>query len=288
MLTNVKFLSIKIAIIVKDNQLLFYSLLFIFSLNIIYFISGNPESFNLVFNNSETNEFFNNIVLFSSIVPVKIYIDSDTMKQDIIKDNNKKAGVYRWVNNKTNNTYIGSSINLSNRFRLYYNYDIISDKNKNKSMINEALVKHGYSKFSLEILEYCDSNIVLEREQYYLDLLSSEYNILKIAGNLSRFKYSEEFILKRMNAFAENRKIKETIESKEILNEDIPFVNFPLKGSIRPQEVIDKIRKNHSRSKIVYEYKVDKITLIAKYDSLRQASFFLLSGLNDSFIYNTN
>ena len=31
------------------------------------------------------------------------------------------------------------------------------------------------------------------------------------------------------------------------------------------------MRKNHSRSKTVYEYKTDKITLIAKYDSLRQA-----------------
>jgi hypothetical protein len=31
------------------------------------------------------------------------------------------------------------------------------------------------------------------------------------------------------------------------------------------------MRKNHSRTKTVYEYKADKITLIAKYDSLRQA-----------------
>ena len=36
-----------------------------------------------------------------------------------------------------------------------------------------------------EILEYCEVQILLEREQYYLDLLSAKatkYNIAKIAG----------------------------------------------------------------------------------------------------------
>jgi group I intron endonuclease len=126
-----------------------------------------------------------------SIVPIKVYSNADTMKEDIIKDNYKKAGVYRWINNETDHIYIGSSINFSNRLRLYYNYDFISDKSK--SMINNALVKHGYSKFSLEILEYCDASLVLEREQHYLDTLNPKYNILKTAGNLIGFKHSEDF-----------------------------------------------------------------------------------------------
>jgi hypothetical protein len=42
------------------------------------------------------------------------------------------------------------------------------------------------------------------------------------------------------------------------------------------------MRKNHSRSKIVYEYKADKVTLIAKYDSLRQAQE--VSGLTREYI----
>jgi len=41
------------------------------------------------------------------------------------------------------------------------------------------LVNYGYSKFTFEILEYCDADIVLEREQYYLDTLQPVYNILK-------------------------------------------------------------------------------------------------------------
>ena len=50
-------------------------------------------------------------------------------------------------------------------------------------MISKALLKHGYSNFTLEILEYCDSKDLINREQYYIDLLNPGYNILKIAGS---------------------------------------------------------------------------------------------------------
>ena len=36
--------------------------------------------------------------------------------------------------------------------------------------ICNALFKHDYSNFSLEILEYCESEKCLEREGYYLKL----------------------------------------------------------------------------------------------------------------------
>jgi hypothetical protein len=58
-------------------------------------------------------------------------------------------------------------------------------------MIYKALVKYGYSSFKLEILENSEPNILIEREQYYLDLLNPEYNILKKAGSLLGFRHSE-------------------------------------------------------------------------------------------------
>lgn len=57
--------------------------------------------------------------------------------------------------------------------------------------IKKALFKHGYSNFSLEILEYVRNNVVT-REQYYLDLLKPEYNVLKIAGSSLGYKHTEE------------------------------------------------------------------------------------------------
>jgi group I intron endonuclease len=68
------------------------------------------------------------------------------------------------------------------RFRDYYNFTFLEGEiKKNNSMIYKALVKYGYSSFKLEILENCEPNILIEREQYYLDLLNPEYNILKKA-----------------------------------------------------------------------------------------------------------
>jgi len=73
--------------------------------------------------------------------------------------------------------YIGSSDNLNRRFREYFNINHLLN---NKSMyICNSLIKHGYCNFSLTILEYCESDKCIEREKYYIDLLGSEYNIVK-------------------------------------------------------------------------------------------------------------
>jgi group I intron endonuclease len=53
-------------------------------------------------------------------------------------------------------------------------------------------LKYGYSNFSLDILEYCKEEDVLLREQYYLDLLQPEYNILKKADSSFGFQHTEE------------------------------------------------------------------------------------------------
>lgn len=57
---------------------------------------------------------------------------------------------------------------------------------------SRALLKYGYSSFGLYILEYCDPKYLLKREQYYIDLLNPEYNILKKAGSLLGFQHREE------------------------------------------------------------------------------------------------
>lgn len=48
----------------------------------------------------------------------------------------------------------------------------------------------------MDILEYCSKTKLLEIEQYYLDLLIPEYNILKYAYYLLAFKHSQEDIEK--------------------------------------------------------------------------------------------
>lgn len=131
-----------------------------------------------------------------SIVPFKTYTNADTLKDLVIQENKEKSGVYRWRHLITGKSYIGSSINLGRRFRDYFNYNFITHE-KNKNMyIYRALLKHGYSHFKLEILEYCADEEVRAREQYYIDLLKPEYNLLQTAGSSLGFKHSEESLAK--------------------------------------------------------------------------------------------
>jgi hypothetical protein len=114
----------------------------------------------------------------NNIKPAVIYTNSDTMRLQILKDNKFKSGIYRWVNQETGESYIGSATNLYQRFYFYYSQLNIEEVlNRSKSHILKAILKYGYSKFSIEILEYCSPEICIEREQYYIDLLNPEYNI---------------------------------------------------------------------------------------------------------------
>jgi len=82
-----------------------------------------------------------------------------------------------WINQVNGKSYVGSSVNLGYRLKQYYSVSYLN-RNKSVSSISRALVKYGHSNFKLEILEYCEPNrlIILEREQYYIDLLKPEYN----------------------------------------------------------------------------------------------------------------
>ncbi len=124
------------------------------------------------------------------VIPVKIYSNSDLDKELIVNENKGRTGVYRWVHIDSGKSYIGSSANLSIRFKQYFNYNHISYPKRNLR-IYRALLKYGYAGFSLEILEYCNTDLLLQREQFYFDTLNPEYNILKVAGSPLGYRHSE-------------------------------------------------------------------------------------------------
>jgi group I intron endonuclease len=78
--------------------------------------------------------------------------------------------------------------------------------------IYKALLKYDHSGFKLEILEYCEPGNCIEREQYYLDLLNPEYNILKTAGSCLglTFKHSPETKKRMSEAKKGNNHSEET------------------------------------------------------------------------------
>jgi group I intron endonuclease len=120
---------------------------------------------------------------------IKLY-ENATLKKQIIDENKNKSGIYLLTNLLNKDKYVGQSIDLGKRFTKYFTLSYL--KNRNTLVISRALIKYGYANFSISILEYCDKDILNEREQYYMDIIKPVYNTLKIAGSSSGYKHTQE------------------------------------------------------------------------------------------------
>lgn len=103
---------------------------------------------------------------------------------------------------------------LNDRFRRYFNHSYLSSSQRGASLICKALLKYGYAEFRLEILEYCPISTVLDREQFYIDKLNPEYNILKIAGSNLGYKHSEVSLKLMSDASISRNKSEEVLKFK--------------------------------------------------------------------------
>lgn len=113
----------------------------------------------------------NSILIYNEVLKDKV---------SLLKDLKGKSGIYMWINKTNNKIYIGSSIDLKSRISGYLKNSVLI---RDKSMpICAALMKYGYSGFTLEILEFCDKDDVIDRENYYFNLYNPDYNIVKVAG----------------------------------------------------------------------------------------------------------
>lgn len=142
------------------------------------------------YNNNRNQNFLDTVKIVS---PIKTYSNAEEMKTEALKDNKGKSGIYRWINKINGNTYVGSAVNLKKRLGNYYN---MKELTRSPRPITDALLKYGHKNFILEILEYCDTTNLIEREQFYLDLLIPEYNILKFAYSVLGYKHTQETIAK--------------------------------------------------------------------------------------------
>lgn len=168
----------------------------------------------------------------SEVKPLIVYSNCDLEKDRILKENRNKAVIYRWINNVNKKTYIGSSVNFTVRLYKYYSVKHLINHN---TPIHNALLKYGYSNFTLEILEYCEGVNPVLREQFYFDLLKPEYNILEQAGSSLGFKHSDE----SLELFKNNRKVSEETRN-----------NLSLAAIGRTLTKEDKIKISNSRQGI--------------------------------------
>lgn len=104
------------------------------------------------------------------------------------------AGIYKIINLVNNKIYIGSAVNFNKR-KNNHKSKLLMNKHHSKKLQN-AWNKYGFENFEFEIIEECEKEKLIEREQYYIDLYNSfneGYNCCPIAGSSLGAKRSDDF-----------------------------------------------------------------------------------------------
>lgn len=135
--------------------------------------------------------------------------------------------------------------------------------------ICNSLFKHGYSNFSLTILEYCEPEKCLEREKHYWGLFNPEYNIAKDpTAPMSGRKHSDETkIIMSETKKGENNPMfgkNHSDETKTKISGAITGENHPMYGKPKPEGA--------GRLSQQIEVTDIKNNQTASYDSIREAA----------------
>jgi hypothetical protein len=123
------------------------------------------------------------------------------------------SGIYAIVNKENGHRYVGSAIDIPSRWRVHRHH--LNKNNHHSPHLQNAWNKYGEGNFEFIVLEECPTNLVLQREQEYLNS-SPEYNTAKIAGSQYGFRFSEE---QKKKASEVHTGFRHTEESKKKMSE---------------------------------------------------------------------
>ena len=202
-----------------------------------------------------------------------------------------RSGIYKITNLINNKIYIGSTCNFKDR----------KSKHKNKktnTMISRAISKYGWNNFLFEIIEYCEKEILIEREQFYLDMYqpfkeNNGYNILKNCSLNGWFGHKHTEETKRLMSEKKKNYIpwnkgktgvqKCSDETKRLMSENRTGENNSFYNKRHTDETRNKISKKLIGRNNSHVYKrilqIDKETdeIIKEWESI--ASVYLFLGL---------
>lgn len=139
---------------------------------------------------------------------------------------------------------------MSIRFRNYFSKGYLEKPRLGKTAINKALLKYGYANFQLDIIEYVSKEKAIEIEQYYMDLLNPQYNLLKVAGSWLGYKHSEETKLKmsesrRGKIMTDETKLKMSESQRGEKNPMYGKANKTFLGRTHNEQSRRKMRDSH-------------------------------------------
>jgi group I intron endonuclease len=99
-------------------------------------------------------------------------------------ENLKQSGIYKIVNLKNNKLYIGSAAGKFGIYQRFQDHKKTLRSNRHSNFyLQKSWNKYNEESFSFEVVEFCEKEKCIEREQFYINSLSPEYNICRTAGN---------------------------------------------------------------------------------------------------------
>lgn len=82
-------------------------------------------------------------------------------------------GIYKITNLINGKVYVGSSVNIHQRWKREKNAAYNPNDGSYNYPLSRAFRKYGIENFSFEVLEECSQAMLIEREQYYVDVYDS-------------------------------------------------------------------------------------------------------------------
>jgi group I intron endonuclease len=121
----------------------------------------------------------------------------------IIGNYTAKIGIYK-IQSKIHpeRIYIGSSVNIHKRLNEHKRKLFLNKHDSPK--LQDHFNKYFWQDLDCSIIEECQKEILVQREQYYIDVLNPWFNICKVAGNCLYKKHTEE--TKRKLKIARNKR----------------------------------------------------------------------------------
>jgi group I intron endonuclease len=84
-----------------------------------------------------------------------------------------KSGIYKITNQKNNICYIGQAVDLATRWKQHAKCGLGIDTPQSNKLY-KAMKEDGLWNFSFEVLEFCTSAELNEKEKYYIELYQSK------------------------------------------------------------------------------------------------------------------
>jgi group I intron endonuclease len=160
-------------------------------------------------------------------------------------NNSGRSGIYKIVNKTNGKCYVGSAVNIEQRW--HGHKSDLKLKKHHSAHLQRAWEIYGADSFEFEVVEYVDKQLLIQREQYWIELLSAYgehgYNTNPKAGSslgvIRSSETRERIRLSKLGSVPWNKGKQTGAQPPELVERRIAH----RRGVSRPDEVKMKISK---------------------------------------------